>query len=52
MPGPGRLGFSVLMVSRESDLCRSLVSVAAALDVADGVVRDVRLALGGVAHKP
>jgi len=28
------------------------VSVAAALEVADGVVRDVRLALGGVAHKP
>ncbi len=30
----------------------ALVSVAAAVDVADGVVRDVRLALGGVAHKP
>lgn len=30
----------------------ALVSVAAALDVQDGVVRDVRLALGGVAHKP
>ncbi|SOE01592.1 FAD binding domain-containing protein [Blastococcus haudaquaticus] len=30
----------------------ALVSVAAALDVRDGVVRDVRLALGGVAHKP
>jgi xanthine dehydrogenase YagS FAD-binding subunit len=30
----------------------ALVSVAAALDVADGVVRDVRLALGGAAHKP
>jgi xanthine dehydrogenase YagS FAD-binding subunit len=29
-----------------------LVSVAAALDVADGIVRDVRIALGGVAHKP
>jgi xanthine dehydrogenase YagS FAD-binding subunit len=29
-----------------------LVSVAAALDVKDGVVRDVRIALGGVAHKP
>jgi xanthine dehydrogenase YagS FAD-binding subunit len=26
--------------------------VAAALDVEDGVVRDVRIALGGVAHKP
>jgi xanthine dehydrogenase YagS FAD-binding subunit len=30
----------------------ALVSVAAALDVEDGTVRDVRLALGGVAHKP
>jgi xanthine dehydrogenase YagS FAD-binding subunit len=30
----------------------ALVSVAAAIDVADGAVRDVRIALGGVAHKP
>ena len=30
----------------------ALVSVAAALDIADGVVRDILLALGGVAHKP
>ncbi|GIH17673.1 FAD binding domain-containing protein [Rugosimonospora africana] len=30
----------------------ALVSVAAILDVADGMVRDVRIALGGVAHKP
>jgi xanthine dehydrogenase YagS FAD-binding subunit len=30
----------------------ALVSVAAALQVAAGVVGDVRLALGGVAHKP
>ncbi|WP_232549511.1 FAD binding domain-containing protein [Propioniciclava soli] len=30
----------------------ALVSVAAAVDVADGVVTDVRLALGGVSHKP
>jgi xanthine dehydrogenase YagS FAD-binding subunit len=30
----------------------ALVSVAAVLEVADGVVRDVRIALGGVAHKP
>jgi xanthine dehydrogenase YagS FAD-binding subunit len=30
----------------------ALVSVAAMLDVVDGVVRDVRVALGGVAHKP
>jgi xanthine dehydrogenase YagS FAD-binding subunit len=30
----------------------ALVSVAAALEVTGGVVRDVRIALGGVAHKP
>jgi xanthine dehydrogenase YagS FAD-binding subunit len=30
----------------------ALVSVAAALDVRDGIVRDVRLALGGVGTKP
>ena len=30
----------------------ALVSVAAALDVEAGMVKDVRLALGGVAHKP
>jgi xanthine dehydrogenase YagS FAD-binding subunit len=30
----------------------ALISVAAALDVKDGIVSDVRLALGGVAHKP
>jgi xanthine dehydrogenase YagS FAD-binding subunit len=30
----------------------AVVSVAAALDHRDGIVRDVRLALGGVAHRP
>jgi xanthine dehydrogenase YagS FAD-binding subunit len=30
----------------------ALVSVAAALDLGDGKIRDVRIALGGVAHKP
>ncbi|HEY2741613.1 MAG TPA: FAD binding domain-containing protein [Gaiellaceae bacterium] len=30
----------------------AVVSVAAALDLEEGVVRDVRLALGGVAHTP
>jgi xanthine dehydrogenase YagS FAD-binding subunit len=30
----------------------ALVSVAAVLEVTDGQVRDVRIALGGVAHKP
>ena len=30
----------------------ALVSVAAALEVSDGCVKDVRIALGGIAHKP
>ena len=30
----------------------ALVSVAAALKIESGVIRDIRLALGGVAHKP
>jgi xanthine dehydrogenase YagS FAD-binding subunit len=30
----------------------ALVAVAAALEVRDGVIRDARVALGGVAHKP
>lgn len=30
----------------------ALVSVAVALDVADGIVRDARIAFGGVAHMP
>jgi xanthine dehydrogenase YagS FAD-binding subunit len=30
----------------------ALVSVAAALDIENGTIKDARLALGGVAHKP
>ncbi|MES3081428.1 FAD binding domain-containing protein [Sphingomonas faeni] len=30
----------------------ALVSIAAALEIEDGVIKDVRIALGGVAHKP
>ncbi len=30
----------------------ALISVAAAVDLEDGTIKDVRLALGGVAHKP
>ncbi len=39
-------------VRDRSSYAFALVSVAAALEVKDGVVVDVRLALGGVAHKP
>jgi xanthine dehydrogenase YagS FAD-binding subunit len=39
-------------VRDRSSYAFALVSVAAALEVEDGKVNDVRLALGGVAHKP
>ena len=39
-------------VRERASFAFAVVSVAAALEVADGTVRDVRLALGGVAHKP
>jgi xanthine dehydrogenase YagS FAD-binding subunit len=52
---PG-LAFGAVSTYRKARDRRSyaygLVTVAAALDVEDGVVRDVRLALGSVAHKP
>ncbi|MGW2311488.1 FAD binding domain-containing protein [Actinomadura luteofluorescens] len=39
-------------VRERASFAFALVSIAAALDVDGGRVRDVRLALGGVAHKP
>ncbi|MEU8803069.1 xanthine dehydrogenase family protein subunit M [Spirillospora sp. NPDC048819] len=39
-------------VRERASFAFALVSIAAALDVEGGRVRDVRLALGGVAHKP
>ena len=41
-----------LKVRDRASYAFALVSVAAALDVRDGVVHDAALALGGVAHKP
>jgi xanthine dehydrogenase YagS FAD-binding subunit len=39
-------------VRERASFAFALVSVAAALDVVEGDVRDVRIALGGLAHKP
>jgi xanthine dehydrogenase YagS FAD-binding subunit len=39
-------------VRERASFAFALVSVAAALDVEDGVVRDARIAFGGLAHKP
>ncbi len=41
-----------LKVRDRASYAFALVSVAAALDVRDGIVRDAGLALGGVAHRP
>lgn len=50
------LGFAASSLYRKvrerASYAFALVSVAAAVDIADGVVRDVRLALGGVSHRP
>ena len=39
-------------VRERASFAFAMVSLAAAVQVTDGVVTDVRLALGGVAHKP
>ncbi|POM27603.1 4-hydroxybenzoyl-CoA reductase subunit beta [Actinomadura rubteroloni] len=39
-------------VRERASFAFALVSAAVALDVADGTVRDCRIALGGVAHRP
>ncbi|WP_022923543.1 FAD binding domain-containing protein [Serinicoccus marinus] len=51
--GPGFAGHSRYRKLRErASYAFATVSVAAALDVQDGRVADVRLGLGGVAHRP
>ena len=47
---PGRMRYR--KVRDRASYAFALVSVAAALDVRDGVVTSARVALGGVAHKP
>jgi xanthine dehydrogenase YagS FAD-binding subunit len=51
---PSRFGKHVhyLKVRDRASYAFALVSVAAALDLDGGVVRDARVVLGGVAHKP
>jgi xanthine dehydrogenase YagS FAD-binding subunit len=43
---------SYLKVRDRASFAFALVSVAAALDIQDGVVQDARVVLGGVAHRP
>jgi xanthine dehydrogenase YagS FAD-binding subunit len=51
-PSPFAAHSFYLKVRDRASYAFALVSVAAALDLQDGVVRDVRIVLGGVAHKP
>ena len=44
--------FSYLKLRDRTSYAFALVSVAAALELDGGTIKDVRLALGGVAHKP
>jgi xanthine dehydrogenase YagS FAD-binding subunit len=53
LPPKGFAGRSAYRKVRDrASYAFALVSVAAALEVEDGVVKAVRIALGGVAHKP
>ena len=51
-PGPFARHAHYLKVRERASFAFALVSVAAALDLVEGVVRGARIALGGVAHKP
>lgn len=51
-PSPFAAHSHYLKVRDRASYAFALVSVAAALDLRDGIVSDARIALGGVAHKP
>ncbi len=51
-PGPAAARSTYRKVRDRSSYAFALVSVAAGVDVVDGKIRDVRIALGGVAAKP
>jgi xanthine dehydrogenase YagS FAD-binding subunit len=53
LPPNGFQGHSFYLKVRDrASYAFALVSVAAALDIRDGLIKDARLAMGGVAHKP
>jgi xanthine dehydrogenase YagS FAD-binding subunit len=52
LPPPPSGASKYRKVRERASFAFALVSIGAVLDVADGVVRDCRLALGGVAHVP
>lgn len=50
--GPFTKNIHYLKIRDRASYAFALISVAAALDINNGAVRDARLAMGGVAHKP
>lgn len=52
LPAPLSTRSAYRKVRERSSFAFALVSVAAVIDLADGRIRDSRIALGGVAHKP
>lgn len=44
--------FSYLKLRDRNSYAFALVSVATALEITDGSIKDIRIALGGIAHKP
>jgi xanthine dehydrogenase YagS FAD-binding subunit len=53
LPPQGFARYSTYLKVRDrASYAFALVSVAAALEIEDGTIREARLALGGVAHKP
>ncbi|MDN3359605.1 xanthine dehydrogenase family protein subunit M [Actinomadura sp. DC4] len=52
LPAPPAGTSKYRKVRERASFAFALVSIAAVLDVADGTVRDCRIALGGVAHTP
>ncbi len=46
------LNYSYLKLRDRASYAFALVSIATALRIEDGVIKDARIALGGVAHKP
>jgi xanthine dehydrogenase YagS FAD-binding subunit len=51
-PSPFAAGSHYLKIRDRASYAFALVSVAAALDLREGLVRGARIVLGGVAHKP
>ena len=51
-PRVSRDNYSYLKIRDRLSYAFALVSIAVGLDIADGTIKEARLALGGVAHKP